>query len=156
MRASRGFTLIELLTVMIVLGIMMAIATPSFRNFIASQRVKSASYEVSTSLLLARSEAIKRNAQVTITPSTASTWTAGWSTTTSQTISGTATTITLQAKDALSGITIAKAPSTVTFQGTGRPTATAISYWEIAGSSATRCVRLDTAGVSSTFSGACP
>lgn len=159
MRASRGFTMIELLTVMTVLAIMVAIAVPSYRNFIASQRVRAASYEISTSLLLARSEAIKRNAQVTIAPSGGTDWTSGWSITTTQTIGGIATTVTLQNQAAIQGISITQNPSAanIVFQGTGRPTATAKTYWAIAGTNSTRCVVLDTAGVASTSSsGSCP
>src|ERR1700756_2423405 len=79
--ASRGFTLIELLVVMTVLGIMLGLAVPSFKNFIGSQRAQAAADELSTSLLLARSEAIKRNTTVTITPVTTGDWTSGWSVT---------------------------------------------------------------------------
>ncbi|WP_158290116.1 GspH/FimT family pseudopilin [Ramlibacter sp. WS9] len=150
MRTSRGFTIIELLVVMTVIGILAGIAVPSFRNFIAQQRVKSASYEVSTSLLFARSEAIKRNAQVKVAPAAGTDWGTGWNVT----INAGGTVLQNQAQT--SGITITKTPAEIIFQGTGRPTAASVSNWEVAGADSTRCVRLDTAGIASTASGACP
>jgi type IV fimbrial biogenesis protein FimT len=152
MNRVRGFTLVELLVVLTVLGIMLGIAVPSFKNFIASQRVKSASYELSTSMLLARSEAIKRNTTVTITPVTTGDWTSGWNVTY---VSG-GTTTTLHNQNSLSGVTATRAPNTIAFGTTGRSTAASVSYWQFAGGNSTRCVRLDTAGVATTTSTSCP
>jgi type IV fimbrial biogenesis protein FimT len=145
-RAARGFTLVELLVVLSILGIMMGIGIPSFKTFIGNQRAKSTAYELVTSLLLARSEAIKRNTDVTITPSTANTWTSGWSV-----ASGGST---LQSQGSVDNITVTTSTASVTFKGTGRPTASA--KWQIASSSSTRCVKLDNSGAASATSGACP
>ena len=73
---SSGFTLVELLTVLVVLVIFITIAVPSFNELIASQRVQMAAMDVFTSLLRARSEAIKQNTDVTLSP--VGTWTGGW------------------------------------------------------------------------------
>ena len=62
-----GFTLPELLIVLAVAGILAAIAVPSFQSLTQSQQVKNASFELFSSLSLARSEAIKRNSNVTLT-----------------------------------------------------------------------------------------
>jgi type IV fimbrial biogenesis protein FimT len=158
MRRAQGFTLIELLVVMTVLGIMLGIGIPSFKNFTANQRVKSASYELSTSLLYARSEAIKRNATITVTPASGTDWTTGWNVA--------STSATLQNQPSLTGVSITQTPSAaaITFQGTGRPTVTSKTYWLIGTStSATvtaRCVALDAAGVptaaSSSTGTSCP
>jgi type IV fimbrial biogenesis protein FimT len=154
MRSSRGFTLIELLTVITILGVMMGIGIPSFRNFIATQRVKSASYELSTSLLFARSEAVKRNAQVKLAPATGTDWATGWNMTINS--SGTV----LQTQSTLEGLTVTESPAgNIIFEGTGRPTTgTAKTKWQIGSTITTsiRCVILDTAGVASTSSGVCP
>ena len=150
--AQRGFTLIELLVVMTLLAVMLGLGVPSFRNFIASQRVKSAAYELSTSMLLARSEAIKRNTSVTITPVTAGDWTSGWSVV--YTAGGTTTA--LQNANSTAGVAVTGAPATISFGPTGRSTATSVSYWQFANATTTRCIRLDTAGVASTTSTACP
>lgn len=149
---QRGFTLIELMTVLAIAGILLGLAVPSFRSFMASQRVKATSYELSATLLLARSEAIKRNVNVTIAPSTPNTWTAGWNVTTVQN----SNTVTLHNQAATDGISISKAPTSITFQSTGRPSAGSVLYWEMAGAESTRCIKLDMAGVASTSTGACP
>lgn len=61
-----GFTLIELLMAVVILAILSAAAIPSFRTFIAEQRIKTASFDLISMLTMARSEAIKRGANVTI------------------------------------------------------------------------------------------
>lgn len=65
-----GFTLTELLVVLAVAGILATIAVPSFNSLVQSQRVKNAGFELYSSLTLARSEAIKRNSDVTIATAT--------------------------------------------------------------------------------------
>ena len=76
MRAS-GFTLIELMTAVAVLAILATVAAPNYRTFVINQRVRTASYDLMTALVFARSEAIKRNASVVVTQA-AGGWTAGW------------------------------------------------------------------------------
>jgi type IV fimbrial biogenesis protein FimT len=76
--ASCGFTLIELLITLAVLGIVMTMAAPSFVDFINSNRLKSAAFDLVVSLNYARSEAIKRNADATVTPAGGG-WSGGWS-----------------------------------------------------------------------------
>lgn len=78
-RRRGGFTLVELLVGVAVMGILGAIAAPSFTRLIASQRTKSIAGELHTALVRARSEAIKRNTDVTLTPVTAGQWQYGWS-----------------------------------------------------------------------------
>ncbi len=63
-----GFTLGEMLVVVTVAGILATLALPSFTSLTQSQRVRNAGFELYSSLTLARSEAIKRNSNVTITP----------------------------------------------------------------------------------------
>ena len=64
----RGFTAVEALTVLAVIAMLAAIALPSLANVLASQRLRAAGTDLMSSLLLARSEAIKRNAQVEVAP----------------------------------------------------------------------------------------
>ena len=64
---SRGFTLIELMVVISIMAVLLGIGVPSFKSFIAGQRVKTAAGDFSLALVFARSEAIKRNADVTVT-----------------------------------------------------------------------------------------
>jgi len=64
----RGFTAIELVVAMAIAAILVAMAGPSFVDLISAQRVKTATFDFFAALALARSEAIKRNAVVDITP----------------------------------------------------------------------------------------
>lgn len=81
----RGFTLIELVVTISILGIIMAIAIPSFTSIIKNNTIISISNNMITSLNYARSEAIKRNIPVSIcAPSDANytacgnSWNLGW------------------------------------------------------------------------------
>lgn len=65
-----GYTLLELLVVIIIIGIVSAIAFPSFREMINANRLTGAANELVASLQIARAEAIRRNARVVICPST--------------------------------------------------------------------------------------
>lgn len=68
-RASRGFTAIELLVVIAILAVLAALAAPSFTPIIERWRVRQVSEDLQSSLYYARSEAIKRGGNVTITKS---------------------------------------------------------------------------------------
>ncbi|MDP3823388.1 MAG: GspH/FimT family pseudopilin [Burkholderiales bacterium] len=61
---ERGFTLVELMTVIAIVAILAATATPSFRQLIAAQRIRGAASALTESLWVARAEALKRNADV--------------------------------------------------------------------------------------------
>jgi type IV fimbrial biogenesis protein FimT len=60
-----------------VTGILATLATPSFANLIASQRARSVASELYVALTKARSEAIMRNANVTLSPKPGG-WQNGW------------------------------------------------------------------------------
>jgi prepilin-type N-terminal cleavage/methylation domain-containing protein len=57
-RGQAGFTLVELMTVLLVVGILMAIAAPTIQNHIALQQVRGAGQEVVQVLRSARDAAI--------------------------------------------------------------------------------------------------
>lgn len=63
---ARGFTLIELLTVLTISAILVAMAIPSFVWINARTRAANASNSLLASFELARSEAIRRNMQVSV------------------------------------------------------------------------------------------
>lgn len=76
-----GFTLVEMMITVFMIAVLLGIAVPSYQNFIANQRVKTFSFELYTTMVQARSEAIKRNATVYVRPSGAG-WSGGWAITT--------------------------------------------------------------------------
>lgn len=65
-----GVTLIELMTALGILGILAAIAVPSFREYTRNARVQAASNDLFTSLSLARSESLRRGQPVAVCSST--------------------------------------------------------------------------------------
>jgi type IV fimbrial biogenesis protein FimT len=144
-----GFTLIELMLVTVIAAVMLGIGIPSFREFTASQAVKNTSFDLAAALLLARSEAIKRNTPVTITMSGAD-WSGGWTVTSGGT--------TLSTKDAASKVTITPIPDTTTaiaYQGTGRIPSTLRFQIGGANTTAVRCVTITTSGVPNTTTASC-
>ena len=149
-----GFTLVELMVVVALIGVLSMIASPSFSTFIASQRVRSASYELSNTMVFSRSEAIKRNADVTVSPVDATSgWRAGWNVTAVQG----ADTVTLATQAAFASLDISPTPAVaLVFSRTGRPSTS--QSFEVSSSSvlsATRCVTLPLSGVPRVKNGAC-
>jgi type IV fimbrial biogenesis protein FimT len=67
---QRGFSLVELMVTITVMGILVAIALPSFRDVIHRNQVSSVSNELLASLAYARTEAIARGQLVSMCPST--------------------------------------------------------------------------------------
>ena len=61
-----GFTLIELMFTVIVLAVLLAIGVPSFRDFLRNSRMAAQANDLLSAVNLARSEAVKRRAPVTL------------------------------------------------------------------------------------------
>lgn len=66
LRSQRGFTLIESMIAIAVMLVLMAIAVPSFRDASHRSQLRSAANDLLATAHFARSEAIKRNAPVTV------------------------------------------------------------------------------------------
>jgi type IV fimbrial biogenesis protein FimT len=82
-RPAGGFTLIELLVAIAVLGVVMALAVPSFEGVLDRSKMRSVANDLAASAYLARSEAIKRNVPVSLCSSSNGTsctgnWNNGW------------------------------------------------------------------------------
>ena len=99
---QRGFTVIEILLVIVVIGVLLSIAAPSFVTFTSSQKVKTASFDLYAAMVFARSEAIKRRVNVTVAP-VSSDWKNGWTISTGAVACAGGTP--LRTQDSLSGVT---------------------------------------------------
>lgn len=66
LRFLTGFTLVEIMVSIAVLGILIAIAVPSFSNTIKRYRISAIRDELTASLQMARSEAIRRGVQIIV------------------------------------------------------------------------------------------
>jgi type IV fimbrial biogenesis protein FimT len=123
-------------------AILLSLAAPSFSSFIASQRASTAASDLYVALAAARSEATKRNTNVTLAPG-AGGWKNGW----------------LIADPVHSGVNVldhgpvanavVTGPATVVYQRSGRIRGSAPSFTLTVTSDAgvaTRCVLTDVSG----------
>jgi type IV fimbrial biogenesis protein FimT len=117
---SRGFTLVEMLVTLAIFAVLLMVAIPSMRPFLQSQSVKNASMDINSTVALARSEAIKRNAVVDVTASNAADWALGWA------VSQGTNVIRKQAP--LGNIAIASSSASFSFDGNGRMTTTGSTF----------------------------
>lgn len=153
-----GFTLIELIITIAIAGILATLAAPSFRDFVGTQRLKSASFDLVAALTLTRSEALKRNSSVTMTKASGG-WQNGWTITWTDPATSDVTTIRSQA--AYSGLNISDSASvsSVAFRRDGRLSTTATNFTiNVSPSSSSitpRCISVSLSGRASSTKGAC-
>ena len=160
-RSGSGFTLIEMMITIAVVVVLLAIVAPSFRQLIAGQRIKTASFDLFSALNYARSEAIKRNASVSLHAGAAAdgAWTTGWRLVdpddSTKYLRSWAAVNNLSLTEKVGGIT------TITYGRDGRLSGAVSPRLEInaaapvSGVSA-RCVQVDLGGRPTTATGACP
>ena len=111
----RGFTAIELVIVMAIVTVLAALALPDLSNLLVNQRLRSAGTDLMSSLIVARSEAIKRNGPVEIRPASGTDWTKGW------VVSATASNEQIDKRNPLgSNVAVSLAPASITYQHNGR------------------------------------
>jgi type IV fimbrial biogenesis protein FimT len=151
---NRGFTSVELLTVVSVLAVVTAIAAPAMRSFTTSQRVKAASMDLGASLVMARSEALKRNMNVQLVR-TGTDWNQGWQVKTVSTSAVLGTQNAMNTAVSFSGM-----PDSIVFNAMGRvstpATAVRVQIAASDGSTAVRCVTVAPSGQARASMGACP
>jgi len=151
-----GFTLIEIIVTIAVVAVLASLAGPAFREYLANQRIKSASFDLVAALSFTRSEALKRNASVNLCAA-GTDWAGGWTIRIGPTnCSGTA----LRTQNAFSGLVLTNSASltTLTYSNDGRPTGS--TKFNIALPAAlsgvqSRCVTIDLSGTPRSTVGAC-
>lgn len=136
--------MMELMIVVTIIGILASLAVPSFSELIKSQKIKSMATDLNASLTLARSEAIKRNRSVTLSPKTAGAWQYGWQIADPDNAGSY-----IEDHAAFAGLT-ATGPDDVTYRSSGRISGTDPTLFKFnisaADTTAQRCVSIDLSG----------
>ncbi len=79
MKYQSGISLLETMAVLTILGILTAVAMPSFRDLVKNNRIASQANNLIASLHYARGETVTRGVSVRVEPVVAGTdWTRGW------------------------------------------------------------------------------
>lgn len=143
-RASRrmaGVTLIELVVAMALLVLLATLAAPSMTRLIASQRLKTTASNLHLALVKTRSEALKRNTNVTLSRAN-NDWSNGWTIEAGATLIDTA--------PAANGVTVnAGATTSVVYGPNGRVTTgagTSFVLTSTVSGPTPRCVSVDSSG----------
>ena len=158
---ARGFTLVELMITIAVAAIFASLAAPGFRQLIAAQRIRTASFDFVSALGYARSEAVKRNTTVTLRAGASAdgAWTTGW-----RVVDPSNTAVILRSWTVGSNLALtekASGQTTVAFGMDGRmPAGSTAPKLQIEPASAIagvklRCVQVDLSGRPTASTGAC-
>ena len=142
---NRGFTVVELMIVLVILAILGGIAMPNLRQALTNQRLRNAATDFVSALLIARSEAIKRGADVQIAPLSPSDWTSGWNV-----VSVTDNEQVERTESLGNWVDVEYAPDAIVYQRSGRlagPGVQLIEFRASKGTANARCVWIDPSGM---------
>ena len=145
-----GFTLVELVVTIAIVGILASVAIPSFSSSIATSRARSVATDLYMSLVKARSEAVKRNTAVTVSPAESG-WNKGWTIYPTNAASKVLENHTITAAVTITG------PGSVRYNSSGRTTG-AVSFnisATMGAATAERCVAISLSGLPTIKSAAC-
>ena len=148
-RSSRGFTLVELMISLLLLAVLLGTGVPSFRSMMAEQRLRAISSDLRIALNTARSEAVKRNRSVVLSPS-GSGWSGGWSI--ASPVPGDPAILN---HPEATGVAIS-GPGSVAFNPMGRSTAADFEIGVSAVSGAELCLQMEIDGRATATKGVCP
>lgn len=164
---NRGFTLIEMMVTVALLAILIAAVTPSFRGLLRDNQAATQANALVTSLMLARSEAIKRNAPVVMCRSNTGTSCAGsdwadgwilWADTDGDTTIDSGEILQVQ-EDLAGNFTLTATGASFTYRPDGSVSGAADSFELLppdGDADYGRCVAVDVTGRPSVTKGACP
>lgn len=163
-----GFTIIEAMIAVLLLVILLGVGAPNMISLVEDSKVKQAALDITSDVYIARSNAVKLNCDVLLTPQDKSDWSKGWevsyqavNTTNDVTCASTGgTKIVLKKQDSYSGLSFTgpSALDSIIFQFDGRVqtgSSTDTSFDIVSSNSNTtarkRCVRLSPTGKPSTM-----
>jgi type IV fimbrial biogenesis protein FimT len=136
-------------------AIVAVFAMPNLATSLVNQRLRAAGTDLVSALMIARSEAIKRNAQVEVSPLAKRDWTSGWR------VVAVETDDQIDRKDAPGvRVAVARAPASITYERTGRLSVAGTTQIEFHDSEygstlPPRCVSIDPSGLPRLELGAC-
>ena len=134
----RGFTLVELTIAISVLALLVTLSAPMYDSISASNRTRSAAYSLVAALSLARSEAVKRNTDVSVAP-LGTGWQDGWEVETGGT--------TLSMNEPAPNLVLSGPLAGVSYQPNGRLSTPGVVLFTVTGTTGyTRCVMIDPGG----------
>jgi len=140
MKRQAGFSLIEMMTVVAILIVLAGVGIPNMQEMLVNQRIKTTSSDLFASILRARSEAIKRNTDVTMSPNV--NWNTGWTIP-----SPNAGEPALASFTTRSSITVTGPATGITFTSAGRVKGATNPQFSVSSSKGTaRCITIDLGG----------